>query len=415
MSLHDDLEGLLARPSGGAFTAPPTGPPKGWEPVVERSAEEVRATTVAVPARAEDPDDADLLTQVGLDAETWMVSSVRKSSWQSASGAWLEAFKVSAVRRPLGAVDVAELSALREQLRIMPEIDLAGALVPRPPWGGPGTGATYVVALADWQVGKGEGGGSSATVGRIQAAADDAAHRLDELLRLGRPVERIALVGLGDLVEGCTGFYAMQEYQTDLTRREQVNIVRRLLLRVIRRFAEFGLPLVVATVAGNHGENRKDGKAFTTFGDNDDVAVFEQVADIVAEAPAAFGNPTFAIPGDDLTLTLELSGTRVGIVHGHQFGSGASASAKAITWWQKQALGDQSIGGAQVLLSGHLHHYTCAPHGKRTHFQTPSLDGSSTWYRNVAGVDSPPGMLTLLVGEACGPTGWQDVQVLCTT
>ena len=408
LSLHDDLSHLLARPDGGQFTAPDTAPPKGWQPAVERSADEVRATTVAQPARTEEPDDADLLAQVGLDADTWQVSSVRKSSWQSASGEWLEAFKVSAVRRQLGAVDAAELAELRQQISLLgpPAGTFAGS------W--EGTGATFVVALADWQVGKGEGGGSAATVARIQRSLDDAAARLNELMLLGRPVERIALVGLGDLVEGCDGFYAMQAYQTDLTRREQVNVVRRLLLRAVRQFAEFGLPLVVATVAGNHGENRREGKAFTTFGDNDDVAVFEQVADVVAEAPAAFGDPSFAIPGDDLTLTLELSGVRVGIVHGHQFGTGSTAPAKAITWWQKQALGDQSVGAAQILLSGHLHHYTCAPHGRRTHFQTPSLDGSSTWYRNVAGVDSPPGMLTLLVGEACGPTGWQDVQVLCT-
>lgn len=403
--LEDELGRLLERPEGGQFTAPAAGPPRGWEPAVESSATEVSATLDARPVRSEQADDAELLERVGLDPAVWQVSTVRRSSWQSFSGAWLEAYKVTAVRRSPGTVDVEELAELRRQIELMP---------PNEPYTEPGGAAarTFVVALADWQIGKGERGGSADTIARISAAMAAAEIRLGELAHIGRKPERIALVGLGDLVEGCTGFYDMQEFQTDLTRREQVNVVRRLLLQTIRRFAEFGLPLVVATVAGNHGENRRKGKAFTTFGDNDDVAVFEQVADVVAEAPDAFGHPTFAIPGDDLTLAMDLSGVRVGIVHGHQFGAGANASARALTWWQKQALGDQPIGAAQILLSGHFHHFAYGAHGLRSHFQAPSLDGGSAWFRQVAGVDSAPGLLTLLVGAGCGPLGWSDLQIL---
>lgn len=401
LSLHEDLEGLLARSTQPVAAKPPAG----WEPVVEQSAEEVRATTVARPARAEDPADADLLEEIGLDPALWVVERVRKSKWQGFDGEWKEAFKVSAVRRDrVAGVDTAELERLREQVSILPETPP----LRRPQY----SDSTFVVTLADWQMGKGERGGSEATVERIQTAIDAAASRLEELLLLSRGPERIALIGLGDLVEGCTGFYNMQEFQTDLTRREQVNVVRRLLLRAVRRLAEYGLPLTVATVAGNHGENRKKGKAFTTFGDNDDVAVFEQVADIVAESPAAFGDPAFAIPGDDLSLALDLSGVRVAIVHGHQFGGGATPGAKALSWWQKQALGNQPAGGAQILLSGHFHHLDMNGWGTRTHFQAPSLDGGSQWFRELAGVDSAPGLLTLLVGEGCGPLGWSDLQIV---
>jgi len=37
--------------------------------------------------------------------------------------------------------------------------------------------------------------------------------------------------------------------------------------------------MVVGAVPGNHGESRRGSKAFTTFEDNDDLAVFEQVAE----------------------------------------------------------------------------------------------------------------------------------------
>lgn len=395
--LQDDLNNLLARPEPGPVAAPVSGPPRGWEPSLEidRQAGTARFSS---PASMAEASEADLLGQYGLDPEEWMVTKVtftRDQNW------------TRAVRRPGSAgADGTELAALREQIEIMPPAVLD--LIAPPRHGG----RTFVVALADWQMGKGERGGSAGTVQRIQASIDAAARRLEELHSVGRKPAQIALVGLGDLVEGCTGFYAMQEFQVDLNRREQANVVRRLLLRAVRRFAEYGLPLVVATAAGNHGENRRKGKAFTTFGDNDDIAVFEQVADIVAEAPEAFGTPTFVIPGDDLSVTLELSGTRVAAVHGHQFGNGSTATAKALGWWQKQALGDQPVGAAQILLSGHLHHFTCSPHGARTHFQAPSLDGGSQWYREVAGVDSPPGLLTLMVGEACGPLGWSDLALL---
>lgn len=311
-------------------------------------------------------------------------------------------------KSPVLGIGTQDAYDLAQEISLLP--GLPRTYVPEQPGG-----TWFVVCLADWQIGKGEGGGSRRSVAVIQAAIAQAADRLRELQASGRRVQGVLLAGLGDLVEGCSEFYAMQSFQVDLDRRRQVTVVRRLLLRTIRTFGEFGLPMLIATAAGNHGENRKNGKAFTTFGDNDDVAVFEQVMDHIAEYPEKFGHPKFVLPGDDLSFTVDLAGVRLGAVHGHQFGKGASASAKAINWWKAQSLGDQPIGAAQILLSGHLHHFTAAPHGSRTHFQAPALDGGSEWYRQVAGVDSPSGLLTLLVGNGAGPLGWSDVQLITPT
>jgi hypothetical protein len=49
-----------------------------------------------------------------------------------------------------------------------------------------------------------------------------------------------------------------------------------------------------------------------------------------------------------------------------------------------------------------------ATHGARTHIQVPSLDGGSQWYREVAGVDAPTGILTVVVDNR----GWDDLRVL---
>lgn len=351
-------------------------------------------------------DDEDLLKQVGLDPKVWQVKNVRRSNWQSgADGNWLESLKVSAVRRERSDVDRSEIVSLKDQISV-----LAPVMVPRRFRSK--EKSTFIVALSDFQIGKSEGGGTEATVKRIFSSTENAVKRLHELIDAGRKPERIALVGLGDLVEGCTGFYPSQEWSTDLTRREQVNVVRRILIRVLRDFTQFKLPITVATCAGNHGEHRKNGKSFTTLGDNDDVAVFEQLCDIVSVNPQAFGKTDFVIPGDDLTVCLNLSGINVGIAHGHQARNSGNPQAKLFAWWKNQIIGNQPIGDARVLLTGHYHHFSGITYGSRTHFQAPTLDGGSQWFTETSGIASPPGMLTLLVGEGLNQLGWSDVQIV---
>lgn len=371
--------------------------------VVERTLK-VRAVTQEELDR--EIDDEDLLKQVGLDANVWQVKNVRRSNWQGGpSGEWLESLKVSAVRREKSNVDHAEISNLKDQISVLDPIVVPKRFRSKEK-------STFVVALADFQAGKSEGGGAEATVIRVTNAVNEAVKRLYELMSAGRKPERIALVGLGDLVEGCTGFFAGQEWSTELTRREQVNVVRRLLLRILREFTQFELPITMATCAGNHGEHRKNGKSFTTLGDNDDVAVFEQLYDIVSVNPKAFGRVDFVIPGDDLTACIQLSGVNVGIAHGHQAKVSGSPQAKLFAWWKNQIIGNQPVGDARILLTGHYHHFSSITYGTRTHFQTPAMDGGSQWFTETSGIASPSGMLTMLVGDGISPLGWSDVQIV---
>lgn len=351
-------------------------------------------------------DDEDLLEQVGLDPKIWQVKNVRRSNWQGGPGGeWMESIRVSAERRQRGNVDFDEIINLKDQISVLDPIVVPRRFRSKKK-------STYVVALADWQIGKSSGGGAEAAVKRIYDASNSAIARLYELIESGRSLERVALVGLGDLVEGCTGYYASQEWETELTRREQVNVTRRLLLRILRDFTQFGVPITMATVAGNHGEHRKNGKSFTTLGDNDDVAVFEQLYDIVSENPKAFGKVDFVVPGNDLTACIQLSGVNVGLAHGHQARVSGNPQAKLFSWWKDQTIGDQPVGRAKVLVTGHYHHFSAVTYGHRTHFQAPTLDGGSEWFTETSGIASPSGMLTLLVGEGLNPLGWSDVQIV---
>jgi hypothetical protein len=74
----------------------------------------------------------------------------------------------------------------------------------------------------------------------------------------------------------------------------------------------------------------------------------------------------------------------------------------------KQAHGQQDIGEATLLLTGHYHHLRIEQSGRKTWVQAPALDGGSQWFSNSSGAEAPAGMLTLTVGEG----KWDDLKVL---
>ena len=150
-------------------------------------------------------------------------------------------------------------------------------------------------------------------------------------------------------------------------------------------------------------------RTYTTFGDNDDLAIFEQVAEILAANPERYKHVSFLIAGTNLTLTLDVHGTIVGLAHGHQARSGGqNPIGKIANWWKGQSFGERPAGEASLLLTGHFHSLQVATHGPKTHIQAPSLDGGSQWFTEITGIESPGGLLTLTVGKR----GWDDLKVL---
>lgn len=374
---------------------------EGWEPGVVWNGNEGTVTTSGMLAENA-PDWETVLRVWGLDpAHFDVVEPVLFNVWGDTLGVLNRQWKGKVVRKSSGAnADVREM------------IDEIKKHRPGKPLIADGNSA-MIVTISDLQLGKGENGGSAAIVERFLAGINEVEYRWRELLKGGRPLSRLLVVGLGDIIESCDGHYDMQAFQTDLDRREQVTVARRLITKAITQWAKFAPSVVVACVPGNHGENRRGGKAFTNFGDNDDVAVFEQVAEILAANPDSYGHVSFLIPKNDLTLTIDVYGTIVALAHGHQARSGSGgAIGKVQSWWAKQALGMQPVADATLLLTGHYHHLAIAQHGARTHIQSPALDGGSQWFKEVAGVDAPRGILTLVVnGE-----GWDDLKVLpCKT
>jgi predicted phosphodiesterase len=363
--------------------------PEGWEPGVAWDGKQGTITSTAMPA--DNAPDWDTILRVwGLDPALFsVVEPVLFNVWGDPNGNLNRQWKGKVIQKR--APEGADFAALLDEVkRYKPKrvAALEGDVA-------------LVVALSDFQMGKGEGGGSAGIVSRFLIGITEVEARWRELVKLGRPLDKLVVVGLGDLFESCAGHYAMQTFQADLDRREQTTVLRRILVKALTHWATFAPRIIVAAVPGNHGENRQNGKAFTNFGDNDDVAVMEQVAEIIRANPA-YDHISFVFPKNELTLTLDINGTIVGLAHGHQ------VKGSAESWWGKQAFGLQPIGDADILLTGHYHHLVVKQSGARTHFQAPALDGGSQWFTEQAGVVAPAGLLTITVGRY----GWDDLRVL---
>lgn len=377
--------------------------PKGWEPYIETHGDMIGEAILRLPTPG--ATEKDLLITAGFDPDEWKIKGhVNTRKWMRYDGEWLYYYKFDVEAGEsveLVNVHVDELVNLirekTEKSRGKP-IDFTGT-------------DTYVVALADWQIGKSfNGNGTPETVARVKKAIDESYDRFWNLVDAGHHFQRVALIGLGDLVENCDGHYASQSFITDCNIRDQNRITRELLYYAIDKFyGETAPNLLVACIGGNHGQIRKDGKAYTDDADNMDVAVFETIRE--AYDRAGVNDIEWIIPQHDLSLNIDLDGIQLGVTHGHLFRNGASAQIKAKNWWQGQVFGYQNIQNSKILLSGHYHHHSVLTYGLRTHIQTAAMDCGSKWFADSSGEESPAGLTTFRVTKD-NPYGWDDLKVM---
>jgi hypothetical protein len=395
--------GDLQRPIPvGAF---PAKDPQGWEQGVTIGRDGGRI--VGRTAEPVDPSKYDeILSNLlppGFDPAEYSIESdtVQVRSWDAAVGGGQTErfyyFRAEIRRRSatwVGDVDLEQLK--RAALKRKP-------VKPRKL----GDGYAMVVHLSDWQIGKGEGGGTPAAVDRIQTGLDAALARAKH----EKPAS-IVLAGLGDLVEGCDGHYPGQTFSVDLDDRDQMKIATRLLLSAIDRFA--GWPVTVASCISNHGEKRRGGKAFTGPLDSKDLELLDRVSDVLAVAPDTYGDVRLAGPAehDPAVTLLDIHGVRTVITHGHVGFDGANASAAAEKWLVGQIKGQRPAADAELILCGHRHHLMCVELGlRRSVVQAPAMDGGSQWFASKTGAQSHPGLLTSLVGDGVGRSGITGLHV----
>lgn len=347
-------------------------------------------TTGPMPA-ADAPDWSDVLQVWDLDPNVYeIVEPVRFNAWDAQKDGeivQMRQYKASVRMRQPDAETVAfedlvaEIKKRKAIKRTHTEVTGDG---------------DFNVVLSDWQTGKGEGGGSVALIDRVMRSIADVKQRYTELRKAGRHLDTLNILWPGDSVEGCGDHYAMQTFQTDLDRTGQIMLASRLLHEAIDAWSkDFALVRVIA-VGGNHGENRKNGKAYTTFGDNDDLLIIKQAAVAYGMNPERYGHIEFIVPEDHLNAVVQIAGGAwtLGVTHGHLSRSGSTAENKISTWFAKQAAGKCAIGQVDILVTGHYHHLRVVDHGGWYWLQAPALDGGSEWFTQTSGQWSEPGVLT---------------------
>lgn len=259
--------------------------------------------------------------------------------------------------------------------------------------------ATFVINWADWQLGKSEGGGVAAAEKRVLDSFEKCCQRVDDLRKIGRNIEQIAIVNMGDPIEGCMGNYASQTFTVELTQREQLLLGMDLFTMGFLTFAKMAKRVKGIGTLCNHGEwNRVDGKSVTSDSDNAGGFIMDAVQRVL-DARGDMKHIEWTIPHDEMIVMAELSGVYNAFTHGHKIPSGTLKSEEG--WLQNQSIGLLRSKGAEpaIWTTAHKHHAFVYDFGPWHRIQCSALDGGSKWYTDSSGKWSTPGTTTYLVGK----------------
>jgi hypothetical protein len=398
--------GALADPQPTTHIGPVSGSGGRWTPGIDidpRQGGEFRTKPRVVnqEAPAAEPEEADLLAEFDLDPALWEVTGARKSTWQSGDR-WMEARRVSFRKRVPGeATTVADVEAIMSNYYAVPHL---GA----PKWADK-PDRIVMIPAGDLQLGKGEGGGTAATVDRFCRIVSDIAARLVSGDRARQGRTSLVLPWLGDCIEGTVMLKGRALTTLDIPVTEQVRTYRRLMMHQIATLAPVGVKVVIPVVPGNHDETTR--KQIMPVNDSWAIEGASAVADWMAGRPE-YAHVEFVFPDPgDLGITLNVGSEKnpyvVSFTHGHI----ASSSSGIIPWWKGQAYGRHHEGSADMQVSAHFHHLRVEhTGGRRTWLQIPALDGGSEYYRARTGEDSQTGMVSLEIAPGTDQ-GWRALTV----
>lgn len=250
-----------------------------------------------------------------------------------------------------------------------------------------GSDRATIVVWADPQIGKtGSRGGTQQLIERSTIIRE----KLDALLAEREP-DQILIADAGDGIEGFeSGGNPM--FTNDLSLSGQLDTYGTELFEYIN-LAHYHAPVTVAGIPSNHAAWRCGKQNLGKPSDDLGLFMHKQVAKVTK---ASNMQVTWVRPADyDESVAVDFYGTRVGLVHGNQFGPG-----QAVAWWQKQAFGAQAASNADVLVHGHYHSFSASVAGRnpatgrqRYCLGAPTLDNGSDWFRQVDGRDSDPGLM----------------------
>lgn len=390
---------LLLSPGPSGSDVKATNTPEAWRPRMEVDEKEGGFVVSKPRPASEMPDSRTLLQEFNLNPDEWVVKNVRKSQWQNHAGEWLEAQRITLEPYNENHLSDADLERLVEEVSkwkpSKAEKQATGELA-------------YVFAPSDQQIGKKQGEeGTAETVGRLLDITEQGVHRFKELLKIGRSLGTIVIPLPGDHVEGnvSQGGRLQGLAASDLGLTEQTRVARRLLMAQIKAFAPLAERIIVPVVNGNHDEVTRQVSADPSDGWNVEIA--SAVQDACAENDA-LAHVEFRFPEKShQTLALEVCGTMLGLFHGHQTGN------NVMKYLSEQSAGQTALGMCDIWISGHYHSFKSMDIGGRFWVQAPTTDPGSAWFRDRHGLESPPGVLSMVIGGDYDPR--KDISILSGT
>lgn len=353
--------------------------PAGWEPGYVWDGTKGSITTAGLHERPKTWDE--FIKDAGLDPEdVEVIEPVQVRGWDApkagGSVVRMHYYRLSVRKRNRSAANIDDL--------------LARVKRAKPRKAETTDGGTFVVSLGDLQLGKMDGDGAEGTVDRVVQSIADALDRF-RAVRRRTPISTVHIAWLGDCGEGFVSQGGDNAWRTTLTQTEQNRMVRRLMFHTVETFAPHVAQVTQLSVPGNHDQAVRFGKGgLTRYDDSHDVEAMVAVADALAMNPDAYGHVQTHTPGrDELTVTVETSGTIIAHAHGHMMRPG-----KHWDWWQGHAFNDQPVGRADILHVAHGHHLVVEQRGARTFVMSPAFEQESTWWRHKTGQTGNPGLLT---------------------
>ena len=384
MSLSEKLE-KLRMPGQSGSDVRNVKTPEDWRPRMDLDTVKGGFVVASPRAEGEITDATTVLQEFGLDPREWCVTSMRRGKWQKHDGDWLESVRVNLT--PLGpsygdSLDVEQLADHIKKWRPAKGYKKSS-----------GSGA-FLVAPSDQQIGKkANGQGTEQSVGRILQLTESAVNKFEAYKKMGLSLGTICLALPGDHVEGTTSQNGRLQGQaaSDLGITEQTRVARRLLLAQIKALAPLVDKMIVPVINGNHDEATR--QVVTDPADGWNVEIASAVQDICAENPE-LSHVEFRYPSSGhQTLTVDVCGTMIGLFHGHQ-----ASPNNTLKYISQQSAGQTALGGADIWISGHYHNFRTMDIGERLWIQAPTTDPGSEWFRDRAGMESKPGLLTMVVG-----------------
>lgn len=379
-------------------------------PVITRSTEKNLTSSIEVKGNvaevtvnlakteARNPEGAarEVLLANGLSPMEFVVTGFRASEWTMPSGAAGTSTRFTFGRRGTEAATGS----------VLPDLDDLHASIKRDTRKAPKAKTTaehvsLVAVIADPQFGKvDERGDTEDTLRRLEASLE----RFRAHARKVKPSEIIVL-DAGDSIENFESV-ASEERTNDLSLTEQIRVWRRVFWSWVDEASRLAPSVKVLSVGSNHCRVRRGKNNLGNPSDDYGIEVLTQVADMASVYPEKYGHVEFFAPGrhEESVAIQTLGGKVIGLVHGHQ----VSNPDRFPTWLNGQAAGRTPVGEADIVIFGHFHSYRVQPWGQdRWFFVAPTSDNGSSWFRNVSGIESQPGLLALTVDEG----GWRDHRV----